>query len=147
MDIYTPEGQYTTKYTLRERVLLPIDDIRSELSLAISLIGEIDPDFGDSPMGLDSWIEHDATFVAGVFSRIAIMVLRSQFEADVPEQFTIYRFSNRGNPDQSAKLIYPKTGFITCVDAVATTIEAASYLSLAHDLAARNLAGRSGIAN
>lgn len=146
--IYThPEAQYTTKYTLRERVLQPIDDIRSELSLAISLIGEIDPSFGDSPMGLDSWNEYDATFVAGVFSRIAIMVLRSQFEDDVPGQFTIYRFSNQGDADQSVKTIYPKTGFRTCVDAVATTTQAAGYLSYAHDLVARNLTSRSGPAN
>lgn len=133
-----PENKYTEKYTLRERVLQPIDDIRSELSLAISLAEEIDPDFGDAPMGLDSWNEHDATFVAGVFSRIAIMVLRQQFEPDVPSQFTLYRLSDRSAPDRTAKLIYPKTGFKTCVEAVGITREVGLYLSYAHDLEARN---------
>lgn len=133
-----PQHKYTEKYTLRERVLQPIDEIRSDLSLAISLAEEIDPSFGDAPMGLDSWNEHDATFVAGVFSRIAIMVLRRQFEPDVPNQFTLYRLSDRSAPDRAAKLFYPKAGFKTCVEAVGTTRKAGLYLSHAHDLVARN---------
>lgn len=133
-----PENKYTTKYTLRERLLQPIDDIRSGLSLAISLVEEMDPGFGDAPMGLDSWNEHDATFVAGVFSRIAIMVLRQRFEFDVPSHFTMYRLSDRSAPDRAAKLFYPKTGFKTCVEAVRITRKAGLYLSHAHDLEARN---------
>ncbi len=134
-----PEHKYSVKYTLRERVLQPIDDLRSELSLAISLADEIDPSFGDAPMGLDSWNEHDAIFVAGVFSRIAIMVLRKRFEPDVPSQFTLYRLSDRCAPDRAAKLIYPKTGFKTCIEAVGVTRKVGLYLSHAHDLEARNL--------
>jgi len=133
-----PENKYTAKYTLRERVLQPIDDTRSGLSLAISLVEEIDPSFGDAPMGLDSWNEHDATFVAGVFSRIAIMVLRQRYESDVPSQFTLYRLSDRNAPDRVAKLLYPKAGFKTCVEAVGITRKVGLYLSHAHDLEARN---------
>jgi len=134
-----PENKYTLKYTLRERVLQPIDDdIRSDLRLAISLVEEIDSSFGDAPMGLDSWNEHDATFVAGVFSRIAIMVLRWRYEPDVPMQFTLYRLSDRNAPDRAAKLFYPKTGFKTCIEAVQTTRKVGLYLSHAHDLEARN---------
>lgn len=32
-----PDGQYSSKYTLRERVLLPIDEIRGHLTLGIAL--------------------------------------------------------------------------------------------------------------
>lgn len=134
-----PQHKYTEKYTLRERVLQPIDDIRSGLSLAISLAQEIDPTFGDAPMGLDSWNEHDATFVAGVFSRVAIMILRHRFEPDVPDQFSLYRLSDRSAPDRAAKLFHPKTGFRTCVEAVGITKKIGLYLSHAHDLEARNL--------
>lgn len=134
-----PQDKYTEKYTLRERVLHPIDDIRFELSLAISIVQDINPEFEDSPMGLDSWNEHDATFVAGVFSRVAIMVLHQRFESDVPKEFSLYRLKDRNAPDRAAKLFYPKTGFRTCVEAVGITRMAGLYLSHAHDLIARNL--------
>lgn len=133
-----PENKYTEKYSLRERVLQPIDDARSELSLAISLAEEIDPSFGDAPMGIDSWNEYDATFVAGVFSRVAIMVLRQRFEPDVPSEFTVYRLGDRNATDRAAKLLYPKIGFRTCVEAVNITRNAGLYLSHAHDIDARN---------
>lgn len=137
-----PEDTFTKRYTLRERVLQPIDDIRSELSLAISLVAEIHPKFGDAPMGLDSWNEYSAVFVAGVFSRVAIMVLLRQFEQNVPAQFSLYRFADRSAPYRSAKLFYPETGFQNCVEAVNVTREVALYLSHAHDLESRNRASR-----
>ena len=133
-----PEGTYNKRYTLRERVLQPIDEIRLELSLAISLAAEIDPKFGDAPMGLDSWNEHSAVFVAGVFSRVAMMVLLRQFEPNVPAQFSLYRLADRIALDRSAKLFYPVTGFRNCVEAVNITGEVALYLSHAHDLESRN---------
>ena len=135
-----PNGQYTERYTLRERVLQPIDDMREDLALAISLAETIDPRYGDAPMGLDSWNEASAVFVAGVFSRVALMVLERQFEADVPGQFSVYRLADRHAPDRNAKLFYPPTGFPDCVQAVRVTRERALYLSHAHDLEARNRA-------
>lgn len=134
-----PDDKYTTKYTLRERLLQPIDDVRPQLCLAISLTEEVDPSFEDAPMGLDSWNEHDATFVAGVFSRIAIMVLRQRFQPDVPSQFSLYRLCDRGVIDRQAKVFYPKTGFKSCVEAVGLTRKVGLYLSHAHDIEARNL--------
>jgi len=130
------------KYTLRERVLQPIDEFRSNITLAISLADVINPKFRDAPMGLDSWTDVNAVFVAGVFSRIAIMVLERQFEGFISKQFAAYRLADLKAPDRSAKLFYPPIGFRDCVEAVNVTREVALFLSHAHDLEARNRAAR-----
>lgn len=137
-----PSGIYNEKYTLRQRVLQPIDEFRSNLTLALSLVDVINPKFGDAPMGLDSWTDVSAVFVAGVFSRIAIMVLESQFEEFVPKQFAIYRLADPKAPDRDAKLFHPPIGFRDCVEAVNVTKEVGGFLSHAHDLEARNRAAR-----
>lgn len=135
-----PHDHYSQRYTLRQRVLQPIDEIRTTLTLAVSLAATIDPRFGDAPMGLDSWNETSAVFVAGVFSRVALMVLERQFEGNVPAQFSKYRLADRNAPDRNAKLFYPQTGFPDCIQAVNVTREVALYLSHAHELEARNRA-------
>ena len=135
-----PSDTYSNKYTVRDRVLKPIDEIRESLILAISLVESIDPTFGDAPMGIDSWNENSAIFVSGVFSRIAIMVLESQFERSIPPQFSIYRLAKQNAADMYAKLFFPKVGFRDCTEAVAVTNEASMYLSYAHDLVARTTA-------
>lgn len=137
-----PEGTYTEKYTLRQRVLQPIDEFRANLSLAVSLAAVINPKFGDAPMGLDSWTDVSAVFVAGVFSRVALMVLEREFEELVPSQFGIYRLADRDAPDRHAKLFYPPAGFRDCVEAVNVTKDIGLYLSHAHDLQARNREAR-----
>lgn len=132
------EDVYTERYTLRQRVLQPIDEIRSDLTLAIGLAARIEPEFGDAPMGIDSMTEVSAIFVAGVFSRVAIMVLLQKFEKDAPENFSLYHLADVGNPSRSAKLFHPKTGFSSCVEAVNITQFHALQLSYAHDVDARN---------
>lgn len=133
-----PSDVYTDRYTLRDRVLNPIDEIRSDLVLAVSLVDAINPEFGDAPMGIDSWNEHSAVFVSGVFSRVAIMVLDARFVDSVPSQFSLYRLADQHAPDRSAKLFFPQVGFRDCVEAVGATKKASMFLSYAHDLAARN---------
>jgi len=128
-----PAQRYTERYTLRDRVLNPIDEIREELTLAVSLVAAINPRFDDEPMGLDSWNEQSAVFVAGVFGRIAMMVLLSQFESEVPDAYSLYRFAHRDAPDRSTKLFFPKTGFTDCVEAVGVSMRAGGWLSYAHD--------------
>ncbi len=135
-----PESTVHAGPKLRDRVLRPIGDIRSQLTLAISLIENIDPRFGDAPMGLDSQNEEDTIFVAGVFSRIALMVLLRQFEKDLPIEFSLYRLSPLHAPDRNTKLFYPDIGFHTCIEAVNKTRNSALSLSYAHDLDARTLA-------
>lgn len=128
-----PHGRYSDKYTLRDRVLLPLDEIRNHLTLAISIAKVVDPEFGDAPMGLDSHTQASALFVSGVFSRIALMVLHRQFEEQVPSQFGLYRLGAADAPDRHAKLFFPPEGFETCVRAVGATYEASLFLAYLHD--------------
>ncbi len=137
-----PDSLYTQKYTLRDRVLNPIDEIRGELTLAISLVEKIEPDFGDAPMGLDSWTVTSAIYVAGVFARVAVMVLLRRFEGEVPDNFSLYRLADRNAPDRDAKLFFPKVGFRTCVEAVGKTKLHGGMLSYAHEVEALRREGR-----
>lgn len=139
-----PERLYNEKYgcALRQRILQPIEESRSNLSLAVCLAAAINAEFGDAPMGLDSWTQASTIFVAGVFSRIALMVLEREFEQLVPSHFGIYRMANPNSPDRYAKLFYPPTAFKDCVQAVNVTHDIGLYLSHAHDLEARNRAAR-----
>ena len=139
---WNPTGTYTDRYTIRDRVLNPLDEIRDELTLAISLVEIINPDFGDAPMGIDSRTTSSAIYVAGVFSKVAMMVVLRELEDQVPAQFSCYRLAKRDAPDRAAKLFFPKTGFPSCVEAVGVTALSALELSYAHDLVSRNrLAG------
>lgn len=128
-----PTVRYTEKYQLRERVLRPIDEIRPSLRLALGIAKALEPKYGDAPMGLDSWNEHNAVHVAGVFGRVAMMVILDSFEADVPSNFSLYHFSPPDAPDRDAKLFFPKIGFQTCEEAVYETMIIAAHLSLAHE--------------
>lgn len=134
-----PEGEYTERFTLRDRVLqmTAIDEVRNDLTLAIGLADVIEPEFGDAPMGLDSWNEESAIFMAGVFGRVALMVLLRKFEKDVPENFSLYRLVDRDDSLRSAKLFHPKMGFSSCVEAVRVTRLSGLQLSYAHDLDSR----------
>lgn len=137
-----PEQRYSIRGSLRDRVLTPIDGFRENLCLSISLIEKINPEFGDSPLGIDSWNEHSGIFVAGVFSRIAVMVLENQFEEYIPPQFSKYRLKPLMALDRAVKFFYPKTGFLDCVEAVGVTRELALFLSHAHDMSARYRIGQ-----
>ena len=48
-----PTQDYSPIYTLRDRVIRPLDAIRGELILALALCASLDPRYGDAPMGLD----------------------------------------------------------------------------------------------
>jgi uncharacterized membrane protein len=128
-----PGLSYTPKYSLAERILRPIDEIRGSLVLAIGLIDRIDSTYGDKPMGIDSVNEHNAIFVAGVFLSVAIMVLHEGFSDLVPPEFSLYHLANKGDPQAGAKLFYPKVGFKDCTEAVVKTKLIARVLSAQHD--------------
>jgi hypothetical protein len=131
-----PNDQYSPIYTLRERVLQPLDAIRGELTLAVSIIAQINPAYDDEPMGVDSNNKLSGIFVAAVFGRVAMMVLQSKFEPEVPPEFSLYRFASPDSPDRDAKLLFPKTGFADCEQAVFITRTAAPWLSHYHDVEA-----------
>jgi len=128
-----PGGTYTSRYTLRERVLYPIDSIRPSLLLGVSLIDQIDPHYGDLPMGVDAETEVDAVFVSGVFLKIAVIVLRAQFRNLVPIQFDLYSLADRRGDGGTAKLFYPRVNFRTDAEAVTVTAMASVPLSREHD--------------
>ena len=128
-----PEGRYNEKYTLRQRVLHPIDDIRGHLTLAIALVEKIDPDYGDAPLGIDSRCQHSAIFVSGVFSKVAVMVALSPFEHLIPAMFSQYRLAAKRDAISGAKLFYPQTGFPLCIEAVGVTKLASCELTKLHD--------------
>jgi hypothetical protein len=131
--LVNPRGTYTTKYTLVQRVLQPIDEIRGSLILAIGMINKIDPTFGDSPMGIDSFNRLNAIFVAGVFLNVALMVLLEDFASLVPPEFSQYHFMSKPDALSDAKLFYPKVGFSDDTEAIVKTALAARILSDVHD--------------
>lgn len=131
--INSPNKIYTRNYTLKERILRPIDSIRSELILAISLIKGIDPQYGDAPMGIDSYNVKNAIFVAGVFSKVALMVLLRDFSDLVPKNYSLYLLSSKKNQLSNTKLFYPKIGFENDTEAVVVSVIASKKLSLLHD--------------
>lgn len=128
-----PTGKYTLKYTLRERVLFPIDEVRSQLVLGMALFKSLHPESTDLPMGLDSSNQVDAIFVSGVFSKIAMMVVRDTFQSMIPDKFSCYRLASRRNSLYAGKLFFPPTSFLDDVEAVGETWMASIPLSKAHD--------------
>lgn len=136
--VNNPNDKYNEKYTLKERVLNPIDQIRPCLVLAISIIETTDLGFEDLPMGIDSTNELDMIFVSGVLSRVAIMVTLDYFEHLIPPNFSTYRLQQKVDKKDTTKVFFPKKGFLECATAVGITIEASIKLSAEHDKAILN---------
>jgi hypothetical protein len=135
-----PGGQYSEKYTLRERVLLPIDDgIRGQLVFGITLFAGLHPDSKDLPMGVDSVTEVDAVFVSGVFSRIAMMVTLEGFRSMIPSQFSQYLLAPARSALNAGKFFYPTISFRDDVEAVGVTYQSSIALSLGHERLARQV--------
>lgn len=134
-----PEDIYTKRYTIKERVLRPINNIRSDLVFAISLIKEIDPKYGDLPMGIDSTNQIDAIFASGVFSKIAIIVSLKCFEEFIPDNFSMFYLNDKPGPTANTKLFFPKVGFRNDAEAVGITKITSYYLSRKHDSLAIDL--------
>ena len=132
-NILHPNDRYTRSRTLRNRVLNPIVDIRGDLVLAISLIRKMSDPSRDMPLGIDSYNEKSAIFVAGVFSHIAIMVLLKQFENIVPHFFSKYHLKQNADTSSEAKLFYPSTGFSDEIQAIGVAKQVSEVLSAAHD--------------
>jgi hypothetical protein len=131
---HNPRAVYTQRYTLRDRVLCPIDDIRGNLTLAIGLAEQRDPDFKEGAMGIDSFNLHNAIFVSGVFSRVAILVSLGLFEDEIPQVLSKYRLApHREHNTAKAKLFFPTVGFPTCSVAVGMMKAISPSLSLLHD--------------
>jgi hypothetical protein len=135
-----PTHNYSPVYTLRERVLRPLDGIRGQLVLALALCERIDPTYGDAPMGIDSHCEVDGIFVSGVFSRTAMMVALAPFAELIPDEFSTYHLSpTRGERTADAKLFYPRVTFPTDTELVGVTWQCSRRLIAAHEAYAHQL--------
>lgn len=130
---------YTEKYNLRERVLSPIDKIRKDIVLAVSRIEEIDPFYGDAPMGIDSHNLIDAVFFSGVFNKIAIIISLREFQYMIPNNFSIYNLKDLRIMNNSQKEFLPKIGFKDDTEAVGITKRISFFMSRYHDIKAMKL--------
>jgi hypothetical protein len=129
-----PRAVYTQRYTLRDRVLRPIDDIRGNITLAIGLAEQRDSDFEEGAMGIDSFNVHNAVFVSGVFSRVALLVSLSLFDDEIPSVLSKYRLApHRECATSKAKLFFPAVGFPTCTIAIGMMKAISPTLSNLHD--------------
>jgi hypothetical protein len=131
-----PGIPYTPRYSLRERVLRPIDDMRSEITIAISLAEKVNLQYGgEAATGFDSTNEVDAVFASGVFCRLALIASYRMFEGLIPDRFSKFQFSPRPNELSMAKVWFPKTktGFRDDDEAVGITKQASDLLSAQRD--------------
>jgi hypothetical protein len=136
-----PLGDYSLAFTLRQRVLNRLGQIRGRLVLAVSRIHRIDESYGDRPLGLDSQLaETNAIFVSGVFSKLAVMVVLDTFADRIPSQFS--RCALAATPDavSDAKLFFPETGFYDDTQAVVVTASCSVELDALHEGYARGVA-------
>jgi hypothetical protein len=137
-----PGGDYTKKYTLRERVIRPIDEIRGDIVFAAALVDALHPESTDLPMGMNVYTELDAVFVAGVFSRVAMMAVLASCEESVPSQYARFRLAPRRDEHTSMRLFHPPLSLTDDVEAVGVSYLAGLRLSAAHDNTARSLLDR-----
>jgi hypothetical protein len=134
-----PYDKYSVKYTLRERVLFPIDEVRCQLVLGMALIRNLHSSYTDLPMGIDSSTQLDAIFVSGVCSKIAMMVVLERFQSMIPTKFGCYHLAPEQNPLCKGRLFYPPISFQNDVEAVGETTLSSGPLSMAHDKLALEL--------
>jgi hypothetical protein len=102
--------------------------------LCVTLAERRDPEFEEGALGLDSFNIHNAIFVSGVFSRVALLVCLAAIEEHIPAVFSKYRLApTREGASSKAKLFYPAVGVPTCTDAIAMMRGISPALSKLHD--------------
>ena len=121
--------------TLRARVLEPIVGERSQLVLCLARFRRLDEQSVDYPMGLDSRVHFDLACVAGVFSRLAMIVCRKEHAALVPVHFKRFALApSRSFGRASGKRVVAPITLADDVEAVGVTYAAAKVLCRQHDL-------------
>lgn len=143
-----PDGLYTSRYSLRERVETSrvFDEVREDMVLAVALTHHNDLDRRDWPMGLDTPVGESALTMSGVFGRIALICSLSRFAGEIPDVYGKFFF---GGPAEKRKekVFQPPMSFITAhAGAVATTRVVAHHLADLHEELGKELRERqSGI--
>jgi hypothetical protein len=98
--------------TLLTRVTEPICYPRSRISIAIGLIKNEFEDSVFSPVGIDSECFYSNVYVAGVFSKLSIIVFYSEFESLIDDFFwTVYTLSDYPIMTNPNNKIFPKISF------------------------------------
>ncbi|CAB5657004.1 Uncharacterised protein [Aeromonas hydrophila] len=129
-----PDDNYSKVYTVRDRVLKKIDNIRSRLVLAIALVE--DPYEGKEylPLGFCNMNENNAIVMSGVISSVAFIVLTDDQIGNLPIQFSYWRLKALRDKLGDARLFYPKTGFKNFTEARDLTRLAANTISKQFDI-------------
>lgn len=109
--LFTPEGQYSERYTVKERCLQPLDHIRPRLVLALALLRDALEEKEYKPMGLCNANEINGIIVSGVISEVAFIVLTDDLIEHLPLQFKHYQLNPLRDKLGDAKLFYPEIGF------------------------------------
>ncbi len=131
--LYTPDSIYSSVYTIRSRVLKPIDQIRPRLVLAIAFVDDIYEGKDYKPMGLCNFNEKNAIIVSGVISKVAFIVLTDDQVGNLPINYSYYQLNTLRDNLGDAKLFFPKQGFKNASEAVDLTRRASAYISKSFD--------------
>jgi hypothetical protein len=132
-----PDWKYSDRMKFIDRILGPIDKIRSHLVLAIGLANKNDNGETDWPMGIDSGLSTlDGIFVSGVFKRAAIIVSLDSFANLIPANFGQYKLKQQLGVEPEFPFIPPVT-FPYCFDAIYTTKLASVELKRVHEANAK----------
>lgn len=108
--------------TLKDRILSRIEQPRNRLSIAISLIEDAEEEYGSSPLGLDAFAIFSNVYCAGVFSKISIAVINSEFETLVDKnKWTVYTLSSVPLMTNPNYRVYPMVVFKTGSEAIQNT--------------------------
>jgi hypothetical protein len=127
-----PQGDCTNRYSLRERVLTPIDEVRGSLVLGLARFAELDAESSDYPMGLNTYTEVDAIFAAGVLSGLAVVVTVVPFVEFLPDQYQrLQLVSTRA--DGAGRTVLAPITFSHDVEAVGVSASLGRALSRLHD--------------
>ncbi|MDO9560913.1 MAG: hypothetical protein Q7J60_04770 [Bradyrhizobium sp.] len=129
-----PEGLYTRRYTLRDRVATPdaFNEVRADMVLAVALTRNNDPAHRDWPMGLDTPPSENALTMSGVFGRIALICSLAHFADDIPSVYGKFHFGAPAS-DRANKVFLPPMSFIYSNGAIELTREIGHQLAIAHD--------------
>lgn len=127
--LFEPEGEYSEVYTVTERALQNIDNIRPGLVLAIAFVKDYCEGREYKPMGLCNVNEINAIVVSGVISSVAFMVLTDDQVGNLPINFSYYRLSPERSELGDIKVFFPEAGFEKFSDARDLTRRASALIS------------------
>lgn len=107
---------------LKERVLTPISGTRSRISIGIALIEDPYEGSNYTPVGLDTFPFWSTVLAAGVFSRMAVVVLYTHLVKHLNQDiWSIYTLSDNPLLINPSKRFFPRTTIETSSKAILLT--------------------------